>query len=98
MLGWEMVLWTAVLFAAWNLVTFLLMLADKRKAKAGKWRIRERTLLWCAFFFGGAGVFIGMYALRHKVQNRKFAILVPIAMLCSAMLLRAVIDLILWKL
>ena len=91
---WQSISGICVLFTAWNTITFLMMCADKHRARNGRWRIRESTLLWCAFLFGGVGEFVGMYALRHKTQTRKFLILVPAAMVLNAVLLEMSIILI----
>lgn len=45
------------IFALWNLVVFAMYGADKSKAKRGKWRIPEKTLLLSAFLGGGIGAF-----------------------------------------
>ncbi len=51
-------------------VTYFTYAADKRKAKAKKWRIKEHTLLCMSFFGGALGGIFAMYGLRHK--NRKW--------------------------
>ncbi len=62
-----------------NLVTLILYVSDKKKAKKGVWRTPEATLLAFAWAFGGAGAMIGMYVFRHKTKHMKFRILVPAA-------------------
>lgn len=61
----------------WNIVTFLMMAIDKRKAVRNRRRISERVLLLSAFFFGGIGSFTGMFVFRHKTRHLKFRILLP---------------------
>lgn len=61
-----------------NLLTFFLMLADKKLARAHKWRIPERTLLTAALFGGGIGGFLGMRIFRHKTRHVKFVLLMPL--------------------
>ena len=63
-----------------NLITFALYGADKRRAKQGKWRITERTLITCCFLGGAAGGMLGMKVFRHKTQHTKFRILVPVSL------------------
>ena len=70
------ILWIA--FAVWNAAVFVLYGADKKKAARGEWRISERTLLLAAFFFGGAGAFLGMLAFRHKTKHTACTVLVPL--------------------
>ena len=60
-----------------NLVGFLAMLLDKRKAQKHKWRIPEKTLFYITFLGGGIGTTIGMYLFRHKTQKSRFVILFP---------------------
>ena len=42
-----------------NAAAFLLMLADKLKAKRGAWRISERTLIGTAALGGSVGALMG---------------------------------------
>lgn len=61
-----------------NASGFLLMLADKLKAKRGAWRIPEATLIGIAIAGGSIGSFIGMKLLRHKTRHLKFSIGIPV--------------------
>ena len=61
-----------------NAVGFFLMLADKRKAKRGAWRIPEATLMWVAALGGSIGSLAGMYTFRHKTKHAKFTIGIPV--------------------
>jgi len=65
----------------WNLVTFLLMGIDKKKAVADKRRISEKTLLTCSFAMGGLGIGMGGLYFHHKTRKRRFIILVPISII-----------------
>lgn len=51
---------------------FALMGLDKHKAKAGQWRIKERTFFLVALLGGTPGAILGMYAFRHKTRHGKF--------------------------
>jgi len=73
----------AAVFILWNIVTFAMYGADKRKAKKGRWRVSEATLIACAFFMGGIGSFLGMSMFRHKTQHLKFKLLVPLAIIVN---------------
>lgn len=55
-----------------NVIGFLAMWLDKRKAEKGAWRIPENTLLWITILGGGIGTIAGMYTFRHKTQKAKF--------------------------
>jgi len=73
----------AAVLAVWNLISFLIMGIDKRKARKEKRRISEKTLITCAFLMGGIGVGAGMLTFHHKTLKWKFRILVPLAILCN---------------
>lgn len=65
----------------WNIVTFILIGADKYKAVHDKRRISEDTLLTTAFAMGGVGSILGSLVFRHKTKKWKFRILLPVALL-----------------
>ena len=69
-----------------NVLTFLIYGIDKWKAKKGKWRIPEDTLIWLAIAGGSIGALLGMYIFRHKTQHRKFTLGVPAILLVQAAL------------
>ncbi len=69
-----------------NVAGFALMHADKKKAVKGKWRIRERTLLWTAALGGSLGALAGMQLFRHKTRHPAFFLGIP-AMLFGHILL-----------
>jgi len=78
-----------VFYAIITLITFVLYGADKAKAKKGKWRIPEKTLLLFAAFFGGLGAFLGMKIFRHKTKHTSFKVLVPVFMIIQFILIAA---------
>ena len=55
-----------------NILTFFVYFADKQRAKKGKWRIKEATLLTLALLGGSVGALAAMYTFRHKTQKLKF--------------------------
>ncbi|MBQ8961784.1 MAG: DUF1294 domain-containing protein [Ruminococcus sp.] len=55
-----------------SLVTLILYMADKSKAKKNKWRIRESTLLGLGFLGGALGGLAGMELFRHKTKHWYF--------------------------
>ena len=61
-----------------NAVGFILMLADKHKARRGRWRIPEATLMGVAALGGSVGSLIGMYTVRHKTKHIKFTLGIPV--------------------
>ena len=74
----------AALIILANLTAFFLMGADKRRARKGRWRIPERTLLIVCGLFAAAGGLIGMNVFRHKTQKPKFRIGVPLMLIAQA--------------
>ena len=70
-----------------NALSFLLMLADKRKAQKNLWRIPERTLFTAAFFGGSLGSIAGMYLFRHKTKHWYFVLGMPAILLTQLALL-----------
>ena len=60
-----------------NLIAFLAMYIDKKRAKWGKWRIKESTLFTLVLLGGGIGGIAGMYAFRHKTKKVGFVIGFP---------------------
>ena len=64
-----------------NALSFLLMLADKHRARKKLWRIPERTLLGAAIIGGSLGSLVGMYLFRHKTKHPKFSVGIPVILL-----------------
>ena len=60
-----------------NLAAFAAMGMDKRRAKRGTWRIRERTLFLLALFGGSAGAIAGMWLFHHKTRHWYFVVGMP---------------------
>ena len=58
--------------ATMSVVAFYSYGADKNRAKQGKWRIQESTLLALSFFGGACGALLGMKAFRHKTRHVSF--------------------------
>ena len=61
-----------------NFVTMLVYGIDKFKAKKGKWRIPESTLLLLAVLGGSIGAWLGMRVWRHKTQHKKLNYGIPV--------------------
>ena len=61
-----------------NIATFLLYGIDKYKAKKGRWRISETTLLLMAVIGGSIGAWVGMRIWHHKTMHKKFKYGIPV--------------------
>ena len=70
-----------------NLIGFLAMFIDKRKAKKNEWRIKEGTLITIALLGGGIGGMIGMYKFRHKTKKLKFTVGIPTIIITQIVLI-----------
>lgn len=76
--AWSLVVsWIALASA----VVFALAVLDKRRARRGAMRIRERTLLGWAALGGSPGLVLAMLLVRHK--TRKGAFLTPLALILA---------------
>lgn len=60
-----------------NIITFMMYGIDKLKAKKGKWRISEATLLMMAIVGGSIGAWAGMRIWHHKTLHKKFRYGIP---------------------
>lgn len=69
-----------------NAAGFVLMLADKRKARKNLWRIPEATLMAVAAMGGSLGSLIGMYTARHKTRRLKFTLGIPLLLVGQVLL------------
>ena len=61
-----------------NATAFILMLADKHKARKNLWRIPEAVLMGSALLGGSLGALLGMYTCRHKTKHLKFTLGIPV--------------------
>lgn len=61
-----------------NAVSFIMYGIDKYKARKGKWRISEATLLTMAVAGGSVGAWLGMKVWHHKTMHKKFKYGVPV--------------------
>ena len=73
-----------------NIIAFLAMLIDKKKAEKGKWRIKESTLLILALIGGSIGAIAGMYTFHHKTKKPRFFIGIPVIIVLQIMLIIAI--------
>ena len=69
-----------------NIATFLLYGIDKYKAKKGKWRISEATLLTMAAIGGSIGAWTGMRIWHHKTMHKKFKYGIPLIIILQVAL------------
>ena len=70
-----------------NVITFVVYGIDKLKAKKGKWRVPETTLLLLAIIGGSVGAWCGVKVWHHKTMHLKFKYGIPLIMAMQAGLL-----------
>ncbi len=67
-----------------NVITFVVYGIDKLKAKKGKWRVPEATLLLLAVVGGSVGAWCGVMVWHHKTTHAKFKYGIPLIMAMQA--------------
>lgn len=70
-----------------NAAAFLVMLADKIRAKKYLWRVPEAVLFTLALLGGSLGIWAGMYLARHKTRHLKFVLGIPLILILQAILI-----------
>jgi uncharacterized membrane protein YsdA (DUF1294 family) len=79
-----------IFLAAINLLSFSVMIYDKNLARTNQRRVSEGMLFFLAIFFGGLGIYLGMFTFHHKTRKWYFYFGIPLIMLqnfCSLVLL-----------
>ena len=66
-----------------NVVAFVVYGVDKYKAKRGRWRTPEATLLGLAAIGGSIGAWLGMRVWHHKTMHKKFQYGVPLILIAQ---------------
>ncbi len=75
-----------------NVITLILFIWDKARAKQGQWRVAESTLLLFSAIGGTPAAFVGREIFRHKTRKQPFGyILIAIAVLQVVMVAGIVI-------
>lgn len=69
-----------------NVIGFLIMGIDKKKAEKHAWRIPEKTLFLVSLIGGSIGTLLGMYAFRHKTKHWYFVIGMPLILIMHIIL------------
>jgi uncharacterized membrane protein YsdA (DUF1294 family) len=67
-----MLLHAALYILLINTATYAMYAIDKRRARAGAYRISENTLLMLALIGGTFGAFTARWILRHKTRKEPF--------------------------
>lgn len=70
-----------------NIISFILMIFDKKQAIRKKYRIPETSLIIISFLGGSIGTLLGMIIAHHKTRKPKFIILIPISILITILII-----------
>ena len=70
-----------------SIIAFILFIKDKRLAKNGSIRIKERTLLGISVFGGAIGAFFGRIVAHHKTNKVYFSIVIYLSILFNLLIL-----------
>ncbi len=76
-----------------NIIAFIAYGVDKQKARRGRWRISENTLLLLAVLGGSIGAIWGMKAFHHKTKKATFSVGLPVILILQIILLAAFVGL-----
>ncbi|MBQ8503045.1 MAG: DUF1294 domain-containing protein [Clostridia bacterium] len=74
-------------FAGISLITAMVTLIDKYKAKKGRWRVPESTLFILAILGGSVAEYGVMRLIRHKTLHKKFMIGLPVIIILQLALI-----------
>ena len=75
-----------------NVVAFVVYGVDKYKAKRGRWRTPEATLLGLAAIGGSIGAWLGMRVWHHKTMHKKFQYGVPLILIAQIVLVVLILQ------
>ena len=76
-----------IYFLIMNIIGFLAMWIDKKKAEKSRWRIPEKTLITLTLLGGSIGTNIGMKVFRHKTKKPRFYIGFPVILVTQIALI-----------
>lgn len=76
-----------IYFVLINLISYIAMGNDKRKARQGKWRTRESTLWLLALIGGAVGSWVAMQTHRHKTKHPSFKYGMPLLAIIDLVIL-----------
>ena len=76
-----------------NVISAVLCMLDKIKAKNNAWRIPEKTLFAVSALGGSVGMYFTMRVIRHKTRHKRFMIGLPLIMLLQCTILIGILYL-----
>lgn len=91
----RIILYISIFLIIINLASFVIMIIDKNLARTGQWRVSEGMLFFLAIFFGGLGIYLGMFAFHHKTRKWYFYFGIPLILIqnfCTLVLIYQLIK------
>ncbi len=85
-----------VYFLVLNVISFIVCIIDKHRAKTGGYRIPESTLFTLCLMGGSVGMYLTMKAIRHKTRHKRFMIGIPLIIILQVLVLLVVKSVDLW--
>lgn len=76
-----------IYFIAISIISVIVCVADKTRAKKGKWRIKESTLFLLSALGGSAAMYVTMRLIRHKTLHKRFMIGIPLIIIAQTALI-----------
>jgi uncharacterized membrane protein YsdA (DUF1294 family) len=70
-----------IVYLVINTISFMIMSLDKDKSRGARPRISEGTIFFWAICLGSLGVYLGMFAFRHKTRKIYFTVGIPLLIL-----------------
>ncbi|MBQ6381406.1 MAG: DUF1294 domain-containing protein [Clostridia bacterium] len=84
-------IYLTIYFISISLLSVIITIADKRRAKKQLWRISEKLLFTLALLGGALSMWITMLLIRHKTKHKRFMIGLPLIALIQCILLLVLI-------
>lgn len=79
-----------IYFLLINLLSFILMYVDKKRAILHKWRISEKSFFILCILGGSLGEILGeilgIYTFRHKTKRLKFTLGFPLILIIQLLI------------
>lgn len=79
-----------------NVLTFIVYGVDKWKARSGRWRVPEATLMGLAALGGSVGAWLAMQLFHHKTQKKRFHYGVPALFLLQVAAVLVFLNIFIW--
>lgn len=76
---YALLVWVAVI----SVITAVITVADKLKAKNGSFRVPEKVLMTLALIGGSFAEYATMRIIRHKTLHKKFMVGLPLIMIAQ---------------